>query len=101
MFSDHNKLRNEKNKGNHETLFNIFFYSSEVFYSITVKQTDKIFIEYRKYIKEKGHRKKSSISIRSKKIAFLQFLHLCLTDRPTFIIYRRDACTYIIWNKLL
>ncbi len=48
MFSDHKKLQNvEKHLiKNHKTLFTSFFKNRYVFYSITVKQIDKIFIEY-------------------------------------------------------
>ena len=47
MFSDHKKLRNEEKYfiKNHKTLSTLFFKIRYVFYSITVKQTDKIFIE--------------------------------------------------------
>ena len=47
MFSDHKILRNEEKNfiKNHETLFTIIFKKRYVFYFITVKQTDKIFIE--------------------------------------------------------
>ena len=47
MFSNHKKLRNEKKRfiKNQKTLFTLIFKKRYIFYSITVKQTDKIFIE--------------------------------------------------------